>query len=61
MTLQSKSPLLEFLTTAAPFPLILKIFPVCVCAGIFKDNEPSKVGIFIAPPIIEISKGIGAS
>ena len=61
MTLHKISPLLESLTTDAPFPLILKTLPVCVCAGIFKEIEPSRVGILIEPPRIETSNGIGDS
>jgi hypothetical protein len=61
ITLHKISPLLASLTTAAPFPFILKILPVCVWDGIFKDMLPSKVGTLIEPPIIEVSKGIGAS
>ena len=60
-TLHRMSPRRLFLTTVAPFPLILKILPVCVCAGIFNDIEPSKVGICIDPPSIDTSKGIGDS
>ena len=55
------SPRLLFLTTVAPFPLILNTFPVCVCAGIFNEIEPSKVGICIDPPKIDTSNGIGDS
>ena len=51
------SPRLLFLTTVAPLPLILNTFPVCVCAGIFNEIEPSKVGICIDPPKIDTSKG----
>ena len=60
-TLQRMSPRLLFLTTEAPLPLILNTFPVWVCAGIFNEIEPSKVGICIEPPKIDISKGIGDS
>jgi hypothetical protein len=60
-TLQRMSPRLLFLTTVAPLPLILNTFPVCVCAGIFNEIEPSNVGICIDPPKIDTSKGIGDS
>ena len=61
ITLHNISPLLLSLTTDAPLPLILKIFPVCVCAGIFNEIDPSRVGTLIAPPRIDISNGIGDS
>jgi hypothetical protein len=61
MTLHKISPLLLSLTIDAPLPLILKTFPVWVLEGIFSEILFSNVGIWIDPPITEISKGIGAS
>ena len=43
ITLHNISPLLLSLTIDAPLPLILKIFPVCVWAGIFNEIDPSPV------------------
>ena len=50
MTLHKRSPLRESLTEAAPFPLILKILPVCVYEGILRAIFDSRPGTLIVPP-----------